>query len=217
MLVLALSLTLGFVSAEDVAIDGASDVLAADESVEVESAPAEEASVDEEGHAAGGDVFASANTDIPLADVGVVVTPLLHVENDTLWSIIAYNYGPDTAVNAQVKLGCTENLQFADYMVSDGEFDYENGIWYVGDIPAMAYAELLLDLVTVNDGPYFVDAVILSETFDPFLDNNYDVAAMGLEASASAAQETLPATGNPLAMALLALVAVGVGGIRRLF
>lgn len=216
MLVLALSLTLGAVSAEDIAVDGASDVIAADESVEVEAASADEASVDEIGQAAGGDVPGpGVPPDVDVADVGVVVTPLWYVENDTIWSVFAYNNGPDTAVNTQVQLGCSDNLAFYAYMASDGEFDYETGIWYLGDMPAYAYAELIIDMVTIDDGPYFVDAEIRSESFDPFLDNNYDIAYIGLDASA--AEETLPATGNPLAMALLALIAVGVGGVRRLF
>lgn len=218
MLVLALSLTLGFVSAEDVATDGASDVLAADDNVVVEEAPVEEAPVDEEGQAAGGDVAGpGVPPGVELADVGVIVTPLFYSENDTVWSVFAYNYGPDTAKNAYVQLDCSDNLVCVDFAGTGGEFDYEKGIWYLGDMPAMSYAELLIEMLPIDKGPYFVDAAIKSDTFDPFLGNNYDIAYMGLESVASAAEETLPATGNPLAMALLALVAVGVGGIRRLF
>ena len=214
ILVLALSLTLGAVSAEDVAIDGASDVIAADESVEVQTA-----SVDEVGQAAGGEISELATADTAMADVGVVVTPLLNEENCTVWSVFAYNNGPDNAENARVLVGYSDNLDVYGYYALSGEFDYENGIWYLGEMPAYEYTELLLNMEPIAYGPYFVAAAIASDTIDPYQDNNFDVAFMGLEGGeeASAAEETLPATGNPLAMALLALLAVGVGGVRRLF
>ena len=45
-------------------------------------------------------------------------------------------------------------------------------------------------------------------------ENNSDIPSINKTVSA-ASEKTLPATGNPIAVALLALLAVGVGGLKR--
>ena len=211
LILIALSLTLGAVSAEEVVGDDApaDSILSADESV------AEEPQTSESGSAAGENVTASAEsnqTNGTSADLMVKVTPFDYGKY-IIWSVIVYNAGPDTAVNTRVTVNGTDNLYLADYLAEDGEYDLETLIWYVGDLPANYYTELLLATIKYGPGPYYVYAFAESDTFDPDISNNYDIAVV--DDSNAPVKETLPSTGNPLAVALLALIAIGVGGIKR--
>ena len=203
VVLMALSLTLGAVSAEDAV--AADDAVAAE--VAVDEAPATE------GEAAGGDV--------PVADVEVDVELVNETDYTAEWGVLAVNNGPDTAYDTVVRIAGSDNLYVYDVYVSAGQYYPEFGLWYIGDIPADQYAVLLLETIKVDawlgegNGPYYVEALITTESFDPDLSNNYDIAWAGLDTSA--AKETLPETGNPLAMALLALCAIGIGGIKRRF
>ena len=210
LVILALSLTLGAVSAEgNVTDDASADIMSVEETT-VEQLATDSGNVS----AAGGDVEASFSANTPVSDVGVKVTPLYDFDTLNTWSIFAYNLGPDDAANTQVFLSSSDNLIYFDHMAFDGVFDPITGIWDVGNLPANSYSELLLAMSKIAPGPSYIEAVVVSDSFDPNLSNNYDIAYFGLE-SASASEETLPATGNPLVVALLALFVVGVGGLKR--
>ena len=215
VVLMALSLTLGAVSAEDAAADAA----AADDVAAVDVAPAAD------GNAAGGDNVqpVQAEADDPVADVAVDVNNIGETDYTLLWSVVALNYGPDTAYDTVVRITGSDNLFLTNYKVLDGSFDPATSEWYVGDMPAGTASALLLETYKVDVlldqgyGPYYVDALIVSDSFDPDLSNNYDIAWAGLDASAEQTTDTLPEAGNPLAMALLALLAIGIGGIKRRF
>ena len=215
VVLMALSLTLGAVSAEDAAADAA----AADDVAAVDVAPAAD------GNAAGGDNVQpiQAEADDPVADVAVDVNNIGETDYTLLWSVVALNYGPDTAYDTVVRITGSDNLFLTNYKVLDGSFDPATSKWYVGDMPAGTASALLLETYKVDVlldqgyGPYYVDALIVSDSFDPDLSNNYDIAWAGLDASAEETTNTLPEAGNPLAMALLALLAIGIGGIKRRF
>ena len=187
---MALSLTLGAVSAEDVAT--------------------------EEGNAAGGDVVVTGDTDIPVADLETDVEPLAENEYEIFWGVGVINHGPDTAEYTRVYVDGSDNLLLYNVpVVTQGTYYPEYGVWEVGDLAAGTGAAMILETIKMDEGPFYVDAIAVSDTLDPDLTNNYDIAWVGLDAAA--AEETLPETGNPLAMALLALLAIGVGGIKRRF
>ncbi|MBR0371239.1 MAG: DUF11 domain-containing protein [Methanobrevibacter sp.] len=189
VVLMALSLTLGAVSAEDVA---------------------------EEGNAAGGDIVVTDIEDVSVADVEVDVEPLTENEYEIYWGVGVANNGPDTAYNTVVRVDGSDNLLLWDIpVISQGTYYPEYGVWDVGDLAAGDVAVMILDTLKMDEGPYWVDAIAVSDSADPDLSNNYDIAWVGLDAAA--AEETLPETGNPLAMALLALLAIGVGGIKRRF
>jgi len=215
VVLMALSLTLGAVSAEDSAADAA----AADDVAAVDVAPAAD------GNAAGGDAVqpVQAEVNVPVADVAVDVNNIGETDYTLLWSVVALNYGPDTAYDTVVRITGSDNLFLTNYKVLDGSFDPATSKWYVGDMPAGTASALLLETYKVDVlldqgyGPYYVDALIVSDSFDPDLSNNYDIAWAGLDASAEETTNTLPEAGNPLAMALLALLAIGIGGIKRRF
>lgn len=187
---MALSLTLGAVSAEDVAT--------------------------EEGNAAGGDVVVTGDTDIPVADLETDVEPLAENEYEIFWGVGVINHGPDTAYDTVVYVDGSDNLFLYNVpVVTQGTYYPEYGVWEVGDLAAGTGAAMILETIKMDEGPFYVDAIAVSASVDPDLTNNYDIAWVGLDAAA--AEETLPETGNPLAIALLALLAIGVGGIKRRF
>ena len=217
VVLMALSLTLGAVSAED----AAADVAVADDVAAVDVAPAAD------GNAAGGDNVqpVQAEADDPVADVAVNVDVVEETDYTITWRAIAMNFGPDTAYNTVVRISGSENMLLNRYACSDGIYVDDTAQWYVGDMPAGTASALLLETYKVDVlldqgyGPYYVDALIVSDSFDPDLSNNYDIALVGLDASAAEEEttNTLPEAGNPLAMALLALFAIGIGGIKRRF
>ena len=202
VVLMALSLTLGAVSAEDAAAD---DVLAAEEAPAV-------------GEAAGGDVVATEAADIPVADIPVAdvetdVQVLDETPYEIIWSVVAANNGPDVALDTYVAISGSDNLMLYDYIATTGDdsliYDPIDDIyvWLVGDLLPNQVEVLLLDTIKIDEGPYYVDALIDTASIDYDLSNNYDIAWADVP-EVSAAEETMPAAGNPIAMALLALVAI---------
>ena len=209
VVLMTLSLALSAVSAAEDAV--AADAGSADAAV-ANVAPATE------GNAAGGDVpvTAEAVSEEPTADLAVNVEPLFEDEDSIVWGIEVTNYGPFIAINTNVFVDGSDNLFLWDYAATDGVFDPILLVWNVGDVLVDDTAYLFIETLKVDEGPYYVEAFALSDTLDPDYSNNYDIAWVGLDASA-AKETTLPATGNPLAVALLALLAIGIGGIKRRF
>ena len=195
VLLLALFLAVGAVSAEDLAADDSSD-LAQEAPVSPSLAASEEA---------------------PVADIDVVVENFYETDEVVTWEISSYNYGPDTAPNTVVKVIESSNLQWLGFYTDNGTYNGETGIWEIGDLPAGEIVFLYLTDKKVGEGPYYLLAVASSDADDPYPDDNVDMGVAGVVEEVSATEETLPATGNPLAVALLALLAVGVGGIKRRF
>ena len=117
LVILALSLTLGAVSAEgNVTDDASADTMSVEETT-VEQVATDSGNVS----AAGGDVEASLSANTPVSDVGVKVTPLYDFDTLNTWSIFVYNLGPDDAANTQVFLGSSDNLIYFDHMAFDGQ------------------------------------------------------------------------------------------------
>ena len=119
---------------------------------------------------------------------------------------IAMNFGPDTAYNTVVRISGSENMLLNRYACSDGIYVDDTAQWYVGDMPANTASVLLLEAYKVDailglgNGPYYGEALIVSDSFDPDLSNNYDFAWVGLDASAAEEETT-----------------IGIGGIKRRF
>ena len=219
MIILALSLTLGAVSAEETV----GDVAPADDGVVAatsEDVAADSTDDGDVGAAAGGEETATAVSTTPSADL-MVDTEVLGQEGDIVtWGVLVYNYGPDVAENTMVYDVISDNLVAVDYLASQGVYDLDLGFWDVGNLPAGESAVMYLYTAVLDYGPYFNEVMAVSDTPDPDLSNNYDIAFFGYDdesdsASASAAEQTLPETGNPLVLALMALMVVGVGGLRR--
>ena len=67
------------------------------------------------------------------------------------------------------------------------------------------------DLILTFESPYNYNPSSINIT----LNNNEPGNNSDINKIASAGEKTLPATGNPLIVALLALLAIGVGGLKR--
>ncbi len=212
ILLLALSLTLGAVSAADNATD---DAIVASDAPALAQAPADEAVESQEPlQVAGGEQAAA-----PQADIGVEVTELDDFGDLIVWKLLAYNLGPDVASAPEVHVHLSDNLAyFSDYQLYYGDFflpvSANYGVWILEDLAPAEYTEMLIATKTLDEGPFFVEAFAISATEDPNWSNNYDIAYARAD-SAPAADETLPEAGNPIAIALLGLMAIGVGGLRR--
>ena len=154
--------------------------------------------------------------DLPAADLEVKVYPEIQKANVgdlVLWMVTVGNYGPNTAENSLVYVDILQgDILFLDYFAEEGTFDPYTGIWKVGDIPAEMGSYLLIIGKALSDTNAALMAYAVSDTYDPNPYNNFDfgVVEFGGEVAAaeSVSEETLPATGNPIAMALLALISI---------
>ena len=93
---------------------------------------------------------------------------------------------------------------------------------------ADSYTELFVKSIKQSGQSYF-SVFAISDSIDQDLSDNYGVESVGYPTNSSqnlsvneALQDNpsvtdLPAAGNPFIVALLALMVIGVGGIKRIF
>lgn len=174
--------------------------------------------------------FSSAN----VADVAVIVTPEYQTAKTgdiVVWAASFINLGPEVAKNAVGQVSLLEgNIayidSFATYFnnlmdkpeISDKIFDPVTGIFDIGDMGSGDIYTLYIIGQALDDGEAILSAAVFSDSYDPNPSNNVDFAYVNYAGEqAAAAEETLPAAGNPIAMALLALISiVGLTFGRRL-
>ena len=179
VILLALSLTLGAVSA-------------ADNATETSDVASDAAPVESDIPTAGG------SEDIPVADVGVDVEELYDGGDYIVWSVLAYNNGPDTAEDVVVYNFLSDNQLPFFVQATQGVYLEDSDVWYVGDLEAGAVALMYLFTETLDEGPFYYLAVIDSSAYDPDWSNNFDVAVARAGSEPVAVAETLPEAGNPL-------------------
>ena len=158
----------------------------------------------------------------PAADLSLYKTVVRIEGNHVTWEIVVTNLGPDTAVNARVIDVLPKGLEFVSYYASRGVFDSTKGLWTIGDIQNGEKVTLLIETIAVDAGVIINEARVESDTYDPDLTNNHDYDEVTAEdipdeppvPSPKSADE-LPATGNPLVMVLLALIALGTATLRK--
>lgn len=170
---------------------------------------------------------------LPSADVAVSVTPEYQTAKAgdiVVWAASFFNFGPNVAEKAlgQVKL-LKGNIAYIDAFATyfnpemdepveiAVDFDPVTGIYDIGDMAIGRYTLYIIGQA-LDDGEAILSASISSITYDPNPSNNVDTAYVNYAGEqAAAAEETLPAAGNPIAMALLALISiVGLTFGRRL-
>lgn len=224
------------IAAEDVdstavAQDGDDDAISADDDTddaddededaddEDETDEEEDEEVDDED---GADVAASG---LGVADVGVSVitdTDNAKIGDLVKFGIIVYNNGPDTATGVVVREGLTSgDVKYLGAEVTQGIFDPVSGIWYVGTLAPGDIALLTIVGQVLSNEDINMMAIVTSNNYDPDLSNN--VASAYISVGSAAAEEVseavseLPATGNPVALALLAVLSVVGVSLRRKF
>ena len=232
LILIALSLTLGAVNAEEVLADNESGD--------------EKLSVDES--AAADELFGADEINRPVADLSVDILPFNNLsDNEIVWSIMVHNNGPDIAYNTQVSIESSDNLIFENpfntltflsdpdegisYYESHGIFDNHKLTWIIGDFKPDSYTEMFIKSVKQGSGQYYLRVFAASESADDDLSQNKDFATVGYPSNTSqsdSVNETftkkdtssgteLPATGNPFVAALFGLMIIGAGGIKRKF
>ena len=207
VVIMALSLTLCAVSAEDVADETPVAQNAAGEDSTDVSSSIEEVSVGW-GY---GNRYDFYRTGTGKHDYCVVISALFE-----------YNY-------AEVEAGDSFELcSMSDYesSVYTWHADFSYGDTRVLSIFGRPYSDVTMEISVyeessnvmmdglVNDGS--AEEIDTTKEASPIKEVNLTKEINPVE-KVSAAEKTLPATGNPLAMALLSLIAIGIGGIRRKF
>ena len=88
--------------------------------------------------------------------------------------------------------------------------------------PPTEEATMIIETIALTTGLITNEANVTSDTFDPDMSNNYDNETVVINEVPETPKQpkvepvnATPATGNPLIMILLALIALGIGTIRR--
>lgn len=136
------------------------------------------------------------------------------------FGILVENLGPDTASNVIVRFGfITGDVRLLAAQATKGTFDTLHGIWYVGDLAAGESAALAMVGQVLSSEHVTLMAIATSDTPDPDLSNNVAFSVVDVVGDVEKTQSSneLPATGNPIALAVLALLScVGLSFRRRL-
>lgn len=143
----------------------------------------------------------------PSADLAINVDTYEDSEG-CVWFIDVINNGPDWALNTNVY-----NLpKYIDYLLSQGYL--AGDIWKVGNLAKGENATLML-LSEVYDSDY--NMLVLSDIYDQNLTNNWASGSTEGREAESSVSKTVDsnATGNPIAVLLLGLMAIPFAGFRR--
>ena len=160
--------------------------------------------------------------DVP-ADLKIVVisnTNYAKIGDLVAFGIGVTNNGPGIAQNVVVRdMFISGDVAFIAANPSKGIYDPVNGIWYVGDLAPGEYATLAIVGQVLSENEIIYVASVSADNVDPIEADNIaaSIIHIGNGIVAEAASETLPATGNPILMALLAVLAVAGVSLRRKF
>ena len=162
------------------------------------------------------------------ADLEVIKTANVEkvkVGDKIVWTITVINHGPGVAKNVRVADVAMGDIEYVSSGASKGLFDPVSGIWIIGDMENGESAVLTLEFKALSAGTVINAAVVVSDTPDPNEDNNKDKSVVTVEpvspapaaakSPVSEAPVTMHATGNPIVMVLLALLAVVGVTLRR--
>ena len=141
-----------------------------------------------------------------------------------IWTITVTNNGPHRAVNVVVTDRIISGLvKFISSKASKGYFDSSSFIWLMDDLEVGETAVLQIVCKALSSGQVINYVTVTSDANDPIMDNNEDNATVEVmdEPSESTGSsnnvefETLPATGNPLVVFILALFSIIFVGLKR--
>ena len=164
------------------------------------------------------------NPKTPMADLVIVKGVYAIDGNKVTWGLYVVNNGPDKAVNARVIDVLPKTLKYISSVATKGTYDLNTGIWSIGDMENGENAVMMLETIVLTTGDITNEARVTSDTFDPDMSNNYDNETVFVSPIPETPQqpkenvdavEVTPATGNPLVMVLLALIALGTATFRR--
>lgn len=162
------------------------------------------------------------------ADLQIVVhsnVEKAHVGDVVKFEISLYNLGSDTAENVMVRYSVVSgNLYLISTHVTRGVTDPLEGTWYLGDLEPGKYVYLYLYVRVLSNEEIIFRATVTSDSYDFIDDNNIalwyiDVESNenddSIESSAFSTSEKMYDTGNPIALAMLALISAAGISLRR--
>jgi uncharacterized repeat protein (TIGR01451 family) len=168
----------------------------------------------------------SSVTVAPEVDLAISITPKAtkaKVGDKIEFVVKVVNNGPDGAVNAIATIELPDELKLLKFKPSKGTFDPETGIWEIGDLAPGEEVTLLLTTEALAEGKFVIDVSVTCDNHETDYTNNDDSAMVEVEpknetpihndtpakhSKVVPAQKTMPATGNPIAMVLLSLLAI---------
>ncbi len=121
----------------------------------------------------------------PTADVAVAKTVLPQsaaIGATVEFTILADNYGPDTATDVLVIDQLPDGYSYLGHSLNQGSFDPDLGQWDVGTLEPAFRARLNIQATVNANGPYLNTATVQSAQFDPQPANNSASAAIELPA-----------------------------------
>ncbi len=158
----------------------------------------------------------SDGSDEDSADLSVdsFVTPQkLKVGDYAIFTFVVTNNGPGVARNVVAYANLIEgDVLYISSYCDQGEYNSYTGIWEIGDLESGESVMLMVLGKVLSTTPLVTEIYVTSDTPDPDESNNiyYEFTLVEGENQYEQA-ETLPATGNPILMVLLAaLTMVGV-------
>ena len=163
----------------------------------------------------------------PEADLELTIEPDVNkvkVGDVVVYTVIIKNNGPDTANNTHAKIKIPKELELLGYEPSKGTYDPETGIWNIGDVAPGEDVTLILKTKALVSGKIVIEASVVCDTYESDLSNNNNTAEINVLPDEHHHKEhhkevrgpsTMPATGNPIVMVLLALFALVGVSLRR--
>ncbi|WP_410320307.1 hypothetical protein, partial [Methanobrevibacter sp.] len=163
----------------------------------------------------------------PEADLELTIEPDVNkvkVGDVVVYTVTIKNNGPDTANNTHAKIKIPKELELLGYEPSQGTYDPETGIWDIGDVAPGEEVTLILKTKALVSGKIVIEASVVCDTYESDLSNNNNTAEINVLPDEHHHKEhhkevrgpsTMPATGNPIVMVLLALFALVGVSLRR--
>ena len=150
---------------------------------------------------------------------------IVKVGDKVKFTIVALNLGPDSSTNVRVHEVLPKGLKIISFKASKGSFNPKTGVWNIGDLKPDETVTLTIIAEALFKGQIVNSAYVESDTYDPDLSDNNDTAKVIVEdldkkvpdesLKASASPQKMYATGNPIAMVVLALLLIVGTSLRR--
>ena len=152
----------------------------------------------------------------------------IEIGDEVVWDVSVINLANNTAKNVKVFDQLPDGLKYIKHYTTKGTFNPLTGIWDIGDL-SMADGEVFLYITTlaltngekINKAYLTTDSINLNpETFEEEeidvgdVDDDDDDDDKSVEFKSSSSAKSV-ATGNPLALMLLSLLAVFTASFRK--
>jgi uncharacterized repeat protein (TIGR01451 family) len=174
-----------------------------------------------------GDNTTNAHSEVDLEITVVPNVNMVTVGDKVKFTVTVINHGPDTAVNTRAFITIPDELKLLGFKPSKGSYNPDTGRWDIGELAPGEKVTLLLDTVALKSGKFMVTAYTVCDGNETDFSKNYDDDGIDVivpepsvehpHKDVPPANPTMHATGNPIVMVLLALLAIVGTTLRRKF